>query len=70
MHRGPSQAEIEYLALRCGEGRANDIARTFVCARCPLATDCACAFSPDLEDRRLAPKGCLTTPAQSFALAY
>ena len=63
MYRQPTQAEIELLVLRFGEVRADELARTLVCSRCLLATDCCVAFCPDRDSRRLAPSGCLTTPA-------
>jgi hypothetical protein len=70
VYRGPSQSEIEYLALKFGEIRADELARTLNCTRCPMATDCPIAYCPDSDCRRLAPKGCLTAPAGlSFALA-
>ena len=71
MYRQPTQAEIENLTLRFGEIRADELARTLACSRCPFATDCAWAFCPDRDAKSKVPGGCpgRVTSGLSFAMA-
>jgi hypothetical protein len=66
MYRAATSSEIEYLALRYGELRADAIAQAVACARCPCADSCPVAYCPDPEDRHLALRECPTAP---FAMA-
>jgi hypothetical protein len=71
MHRGPTAAEIEYLTLKFGEIRADELARTLSCARCPWATECPVSYCPDSDARHLALRGCpATAPTPTGAFAY
>ena len=68
VYRQATASEIEYLSSRFGELRADELAQSLACARCPLATDCPIAYCPDRDCRHLAARGCpIPTPAMTAA---
>lgn len=69
MYRSATSSEIENIALRYGDLRADAIAQAVGCARCPYADSCPVAFDPDPEDFRLALRECPTAPVAPFAMA-